>query len=109
MGRLIRYVHLDSTDSEIILGGEVKMGQRIGFIGKQGSSGGWVHLHFAASVLDTLTGEWQAEDIYPYVWEAYVNEYKPAIMAVARPHKIAWTDQEITLDGSKSISFAGEI
>lgn len=108
-GRLVRYAHLDSIEPEIQLGAEVKMGQRIGYIGKQGSSGGWVHLHFAVSIEDSVTGEWMAEDYYPYAWEAYVNEYSPAIIAVARPHLLTWTGQEIHLDGSKSKSLAGDI
>lgn len=44
-GWLLEYVHLDSTDPAIKPGVRTKIGQRIGFIDKQGSSGGWVHLH----------------------------------------------------------------
>jgi murein DD-endopeptidase MepM/ murein hydrolase activator NlpD len=108
-GWYYRYSHLDSTDPAIIPGARVKMGQRIGFMGKQGGSGGWVHLHFDISDKENSTGNWGTEDAYAYVWEAYVRQYHPALIAVARPHHLLWTGQETTLDGSKSKSFAGEI
>jgi hypothetical protein len=78
-------------------------------MGKQGGSGGWVHLHFGISHKETPTGDWGIEDAYPYVWEAFVNDYDPALIAVARPHHLLWTGQEATLDGSKSRSMQGEI
>ena len=109
LGWYIRYSHLDSTDPAIIPGTRVKLGQRIGFMGKQGGSGGWVHLHFGMSHKETSTGNWGIEDAYPYVWEAYVSQYDRAVIAVARPHHLLWTGQEAALDGGKSKSFAGEI
>ena len=109
LGWYIRYSHLDSTDPAIVPGTRVKMGQRIGFMGKQGGSGGWVHLHFGISHKETSTGDWGIEDAYPYVWESYVRQYNPALIAVARPHHLLWTGQEATLDGRKSRSFAGDI
>lgn len=108
-GWLLEYVHLDSTDPAIKPGVKVKMGQRIGYIGKQGSSGGWVHLHFEIRTKECLSGEWIIEDAYPYAWESYVRQYKPQLIAVARPHNLVWTGQEATLDGRKSKSFEGEI
>jgi len=109
LGWYIRYSHLDSTDEAIKPGERVGMGQRIGFIGKQGSSGGWVHLHFEIKNRETASGDWGTEDAYVYVWESYVQQYKPEIIAVARPHHLLWTGQQTILDGSKSKSFAGEI
>ncbi len=109
LGWYIRYSHLDSTDPAIVPGTRVKMGQRIGFMGKQGGSGGWVHLHFGISHKETSTGDWGIEDAYPYVWESYVRQYNPALIAVARPHHLLWTGQETTLDGRKSRSFTGDI
>ncbi len=105
----VRYSHLDSILSGIKPGARVSKGQKIGYMGKQGSSGGWVHLHFAIFVKDSLSGEWKVEDAYPYLWESYVNRYKPPLIAVARPHQLLLTDQETTLDGTKSRSFKGEI
>lgn len=104
-----RYSHLDSTDPAIKPGVRVKMGQRIGFMGKQGGSGGWVHLHFDISNKETSTGDWGIEDAYVYLWESYVRQYNPALIAVARPHHLLWTGQETTLDGRKSKSFTGDI
>ena len=109
LGWYIRYSHLDSTDPAIKPGSRVKLGQPIGIMGKQGGSGGWVHLHFGMSHKETSTGNWGIEDAYPYMWESYVRQYDPALIAVARPHHLLWTGQEATLDGRKSRSFAGDI
>ncbi len=108
-GWYYRYSHLDSVYPEIKPGTKVKMGQRIGLIGKQGGSGGWVHLHFEISNKESTTGNWGTEDAYAYVWESYVRRYNPYLIAVARPHQLLWTGQETTLDGSKSKSLAGDI
>jgi len=108
-GWYYRYSHLDSTDPLIRPGAKVKMGQKIGFMGKQGGSGGWVHLHFGISNKETLSGKWTTEDAYPYVWEAYVNQYKPELIAVARPHHLVMTGEEVILDGSRSKALSGAI
>jgi murein DD-endopeptidase MepM/ murein hydrolase activator NlpD len=109
LGWYFRYSHLDSVDPALKLGGRVKMGQKVGMIGKQGHSGGWVHLHFEISNKEGVTGKWITEDAYPYAWEAFVRQYKPALIAIARPHQLVWTGEEITLDGRKSKSFNGTI
>jgi hypothetical protein len=108
-GWYYRYSHLDSIAPEIKPGVKVEMGQRIGFMGKQGHSGGWVHLHFEIKNKETSSGNWGTEDAYAYAWESYVHQYNPALMAVARPHQIVWVGQETTLDGGKSKSLAGDI
>ena len=104
-----RYSHLDRTDPKIRPGAKVKMGQKIGIVGKQGGSGGWVHLHFEIKNKETLSGNWGTEDAYAYAWESYVNQYNPSLIAVARPHQLVWTGQKATLDGRKSRSFASDI
>ncbi len=109
LGWFIRYSHLDSTDPAIRPGTRVKMGQKIGLIGKQGGSGGWVHLHFEIKTQETASGEWGTEEVYAYVWESYVRQYKPEVIAVARPHHLSWIGQKILLDGSRSRSFVGDI
>lgn len=43
------------------------------------------------------------EDAYPYLWEAYENEYKPGLIAIARPMKIIFAGQTARFDGSKSM------
>lgn len=108
LGWLIRYSHLDSTDPEIRVGSRVKKGQNIGLMGKQGGSGGWVHLHFEIKTQETASGEWGTEDAYAYLWESYIRQYKPKVIAVARPHHLSWTGQKILLDGSRSRSIAGD-
>ncbi len=108
-GWYYRYSHFDSVDSLIKAGSAIKMGQRIGFVGKQGGSGGWVHLHFDIINYDNPQGKLGIEDAYAYAMEAYVNQYKPSLIAVARPHSFVWTEQEAILNGSKSKSFDGEI
>ena len=108
-GWILQYVHLDSTDTGIKLGERIKIGQKVGLIGKQGSSGGWVHLHFEIITKDIPSGKWLTEDAYVYAWESYISQYKPQLIAVARPHQLVWAGQEVTIDGSKSKSFAGNI
>lgn len=108
-GWYIRYSHLNSIEPEINAGSKIKIGQKIGFMGKQGGSGGWVHLHFGVHYKNPETSVWEVEDAIPYLWESYVRQYKPEIMAIARPRLLARTGDEITLDGSRSISLAGDI
>ncbi len=108
-GWYYRYSHLNSIEAGIDPGTNVKQGQKAGYMGKQGGSGGWVHLHFGVHYKNPATSRWEVEDAYPYLWEAYSAKYKPTAVAVARPHLLAWTGQEITLDGSKSFSTAGDI
>lgn len=108
-GWCYRYSHLDSILPAIKPGEKVKAGQQIGFAGKKGHSGGWVHLHFDIMHKEMLSGKWGNEDSYAYVWEAYNRQYKPSLIAVARPHHLTWTGNPVTLDGSKSRSLTGEV
>ncbi len=108
-GWYYRYSHLDSVEPEIVPGAKVSIEQMIGYMGKQGGSGGWVHLHFGVHRKNKDTGLWETEDAWPYLWEAYVRKYKPKIKAIARPKNIAWTGQEIRFDGTKSVGLAGDI
>ena len=109
LGWYIRYSHMDSIFPSILPGKRISTGEPIGLMGKQGGSGGWVHLHFEMMNRETASGEWGTEEAYPYLWEAYVRQYQPALMPVARPHQLAWTGQPVTFDGSKSRSMAGQI
>src|ERR1039458_9521386 len=98
-----RYTHLYSFDPSVKLGGRVDMGQKIGTLGKEGGSGGWSHLHYeilsrqASGRLGTLEG-------YAFLWEAYLRQYKPHVLAVARPHQAALVGEKVLLDGSRSYS-----
>lgn len=108
-GWYYRYSHLDTIFPAIVPGAVLKMGQDIGLMGKQGGSGGWVHLHFGVHHKNPETQLWEVEDAYAYLWEAYVKEHKPVLKAVARPRQLLWTGQETTLDGTKSLALDGTI
>jgi murein DD-endopeptidase MepM/ murein hydrolase activator NlpD len=98
-----RYTHLYSFDPAVKLGGRVEMGQKVGTLGKEGASGGWSHLHYeilsrqASGRLGTLEG-------YAFLWEAWLRQYKPHLVAVARPHQAALVGEKVLLDGSRSYS-----
>jgi hypothetical protein len=103
-----RYSHLKSIDPALRLGEKVKMGQKIGVLGKEGASGGWSHLHFDISSRQP-SGKWGIQEAYAFLWEAYQREQAPKIIAIARPHALAWTGQPVKLVGSHSWSAGGKI
>ena len=107
-GWYYRYSHLYSIDDAIRPGATVKMGQKIGVLGKEGSSGGWSHLHFGIQSRQP-SGKWGTQEAYGFRWEAYLREHKPKIIAVARPHHVAWMGEKVLLDGTRSWSPAGKI
>jgi murein DD-endopeptidase MepM/ murein hydrolase activator NlpD len=107
-GWLYRYVHLKSIDPAVRPGARVKMGQKIGTLGKEGGSGGWSHLHFDVKSKQP-SGKWGVQDAYAFLWEAYQSEHKPKLLAVARPHHLIAAGEQVTLDGSRSWSAAGKI
>ncbi len=84
------------------------MGERIGVLGKEGGSGGWSHLHFEIKSRQP-SGKWGTQEGYAFLWEAYQRQYKPKLIAVARPHHLVWTGEEVTLDATKSWSASGRI
>ncbi len=107
-GWYYRYSHLDMIATPIIPGKRVRMGQRIGLIGKEGGSGGWSHLHFGISSRQP-SGQWGTQNGYAFIWQAYQQRYSPEIIAVARPHKLAYTDESVQLDALKSWTKAGRV
>ncbi|HEY7118967.1 MAG TPA: PKD domain-containing protein [Tepidisphaeraceae bacterium] len=107
-GWFYRYAHLKSIDPAIQPGTRVRMSQKIGVLGKEGSSGGWSHLHFDIKARQP-SGKWGVQDAYPFLWEAWLREHKPDLIAVARPHHLVAAGETITLDGSRSWSSAGKI
>lgn len=102
------YFHLTSIDTTIFPGAKVKMGQKIGLVGKEGASGGWAHLHYSITSKQP-SGELGEENAFPYIFEAYVKQYNPTIIAIARPHKFVPTGEKVILEGYKSKSFKTEI
>ncbi len=107
-GWFYRYAHLRSIDPAVQPGKRVKMGQKIGVLGKEGSSGGWAHLHFDIKAKQP-SGKWGIQDAYAFLWEAYHREHRPQLVAVARPHHLIAAGEKLTLDGSRSWSAAGKI
>lgn len=107
-GWYYRYSHLMVIEPEVQPGARVKMGQKIGVLGKEGASGGWSHLHFDITSKQP-SGKWGIQEGYAFLWEAYRNQYQPKIQAVARPHHFTWAGEKATLDGSRSWSSAGKI
>jgi murein DD-endopeptidase MepM/ murein hydrolase activator NlpD len=105
-GWYYRYSHMKSIEDNIVPGDKVQQGQKIGVLGKEGGSGGWSHLHFDIKSRQP-SGMWGTQAAYGFVWEAYQREYKPKIVAVARPHHLLWTGESAVLDGGKSWSEAG--
>lgn len=83
-GWYYRYSHLHSFDSELKLGQYIKKGTRLGLVGKEGGSGGWSHLHFEIKSRQP-SGGWGTQDGYAFIWQAYLSEHNPEVLAVARP------------------------
>ena len=100
-GWYYRYSHLHSFDPALKPGGHVTMGQKIGLLGKEGASGGWSHLHFDITALQP-NGEYGITDAYAFYWQASYGQTPGQPRAVARPHHLVWTNEPVTLDGSRS-------
>lgn len=100
-GWIYRYAHLMTFDPALRPGGRVQKGQRLGYLGKEGASGGWTHLHFSAESLQP-SGKWGIQDCYAFLWQAYREQHDPPVLAVARPHQFALVGETVTLDASRS-------
>ncbi|MBN2375976.1 MAG: peptidoglycan DD-metalloendopeptidase family protein [Sedimentisphaerales bacterium] len=107
-GWYYRYSHLQMIATPVIPGERVKMGQRIGLVGKEGGSGGWSHLHFDINSRQP-SGMWGVQNGYAFIWQAYQQQYSPEIIAVARPHHLVYTDETVQLDALKSWTKTGKI
>ncbi len=104
-GWYINYLHFAEIDPAIKPGTRVKAGQKLGLLGRVGTSGGYNHLHFEIFSKQP-SGKWGTEEGYAYLWQSYLEQYKPALIAVARPHQVARPGQTVTLDGGKSKCFS---
>lgn len=67
-GWFYRYAHLQSIHDSVQPGKKIKAGEKIGVLGKEGSRGGWVHLHFDVKALQP-SGKWGIQDAYAFLWE----------------------------------------
>jgi len=100
-GWYYRYSHLKAIAGSVRLGERVARGARIGTVGKEGASGGWSHLHFDVT-MPQPSGHYGIADAYAFVFEAYRRQFGPKLLAVARPHLVAWAGQPVTLDATRS-------
>ena len=107
-GWFYRYSHLQMIATPVIPGKRVKMGQRIGLLGKEGGSGGWSHLHFDIKSRQP-SGMWGTQNGYAFIRQVYREQFAPDIIACARPHHLVYTGEELQVDGSKSWSKTGRI
>ncbi len=103
-----RYSHLHSFDQGVELGKRVRIGQKLGLLGKEGGSGGWSHLHFEIKSRQP-SGQWGTQEGYAFLWNAYQWENKPDVIAVARPHHFITAGESVTLDATKSWAKGGKI
>ena len=107
-GWYYRYSHLESIDESIKPGRTIRIGQKVGVLGKEGGSGGWSHLHFDIFSRQP-SGKWGVQEGYAFFWEAYQRQYEPQLIAVARPHHLAAVGETVRLDATRSWSKTGGI
>ena len=100
-GWYYRYSHLMRIDDSLKLGERVKIGRKLGLLGKEGGSGGWSHLHFGIATPQP-SGKYGQTDGYALIFDAYRRSRGLKMIAVARPHLVTWADETITLDATRS-------
>ena len=108
-GWYYRYSHMQAIDPAITPGAVVRMGQKIGVLGKEGGSGGWSHLHFEitsrqpSGTLGDAGGLRLPLAGLPPRAEARASSPSPGPTASPGPAR------PVTLDGSKSWSRSGPV
>ena len=75
-------------------------------LGREGGSGGWSHLHFEIGSRQS-SGKWGTEEGYAFLWQSYVAEFQPDVIAVARRYHLAAVGESVVLDGSRSWARSG--
>jgi hypothetical protein len=53
-------------------------------------------------IIDSPGARWGTQEGYAYLLEAYLAEYDPPVVAIARPHAVCWTGDSVELDASRS-------
>ncbi len=107
-GWYYRYSHLHQINNKLLPGRFVDQGTEIGLVGKRGASGGWSHLHFEIKNRQP-SGKWGTQAGYAFLWEAYRNQYKPALVANSRRKSFLLAGEAATLDATKSWSATDSI
>jgi murein DD-endopeptidase MepM/ murein hydrolase activator NlpD len=108
IGWRYRYSHLNTIAPDIKIGSTIAAGDPVGILGKKGYSGGWSHLHFEIRAPQP-SGRYGQVDAYPFFVEAYLNEHPGALLACARPHRVAPVGSKVELDGTRSLCDGGRI
>ena len=90
-----------AIDPAVKPGAKVKMGQTA----RPARQGGGQRRLVASALRDrrpAAVGQVGHEEGYAFLWEAYRDEHKPALLAVARPHHLIRVGDTVELDGSRS-------
>lgn len=107
-GWYYRYSHLDSIDDDIKPGRHIDKGTMLGYVGKEGASGGWSHLHFEIKAKQP-SGKWGTQAGYAFLRQAYIDQYKPKLLAHARTGQLIMASEPVTLNGNNSWVAKGNI
>ena len=107
-GWYYRYSHLHKINDHIRPGRLIKQGEEIGILGKKGASGGWSHLHFEIKSRQP-SGKWGTQAGYAFLWEAYRNQYHPALVANSRRKHFIKAGDSTVLKGTQSYSVDNSI
>ncbi|MBI1325917.1 peptidoglycan DD-metalloendopeptidase family protein [bacterium] len=105
-GWYYRYSHLQRFAPGLKTGDQVRKGQSLGVLGKEGGSGGWAHLHFEIKARQP-SGKYGTEEGYAFLWEA--GAANQPLVAVARPHKFVRVGEPFTLDAGRSHGLDGPL
>jgi hypothetical protein len=54
-------------------------------------------------------GGYAEQDAYAFLWQAYLRQHQPRVIAVARPHVLANVGEPVTLDAGRSWAAAGPL
>jgi len=111
-GLIWLHTHLDSVVANIVEGVKVSAGQKIGVLGKRGHSGNFSHLHLGTSLTraDLTANKFSKRlNLYPWIVTAFQEKYGRNLYAVARPHQVVLTGEEVMFDGSKSLAYDAKI
>jgi hypothetical protein len=107
------YAHLQSLAPGIVLGAHVHRGQKIGVLGKTGPSSNSSCCHLGSYMTVPLERRPVAADmdhrlnLYPWYVAAYQAQHPKGLLAVARPHRVALTGEDVVLDSSHSLAWGG--
>ncbi len=107
-GWCYRYSHIEMISQDLELDRDIPARHFIGTLGKEGSSGGWSHLHFSICSPQP-SGRYGEVEGYPFLVESYLNEHPGSLLACARPHRVAEVGEPVELDGSRSVCDGADI